>query len=61
MVACLLVFGIASPSNAQDATVKTATVQTFKADGTPIAIPPPTTEMTEMGNDKREEHTGVVA
>lgn len=54
IIACLLALGVAAFGNAQDATVKTAQVQSFKAGGVAIAIPPPTTEMTEVGYDNRE-------
>ncbi len=40
--------------NAQEAVVNRTPVELFKAGGTPIAIPPPTSDMTEVGYDNRE-------
>ncbi|MCP4649955.1 MAG: hypothetical protein GY853_07760 [PVC group bacterium] len=55
IIACLLSLCLVSIGYAQDTTPEpTTTVQTFKAGGTPIAIPPPTPEMTEVGYDTRE-------
>ncbi len=39
--------------NAQNAEAKSTSIQSFKAGGTSIAIPPPTVEMTELGHDNR--------
>jgi hypothetical protein len=41
-------------ASAEEPALKTAQVPTVKAGGTPIAIPPPTTEMSEVGYDNRE-------
>lgn len=54
VVALLLVLGIAAICNAQDSAIKTSAIKSFKAGGTPIAIPPPTAEMSEVGYDNRE-------
>ena len=54
MIACFLTLGIAAMSVAQDSITKPAPVESYKAGGTPIAIPPPTTEMSEVGYDNRE-------
>jgi hypothetical protein len=54
LMACLLPLGIAAMSNTQNAGARPAACQSFKAGGTSIAIPPPTTGMTEVGYDNRE-------
>ena len=51
---CVLILAIAAIGNAQDTMVKTVAVKSFKAGGTPIAIPSPTKEMIEVGYDNRE-------
>ena len=54
MIGCLLSLGIAAMSVAQDSGTKSAPVESFKAGGTPVAIPSPTAEMSEVGYDNRE-------
>ena len=44
---------LATIGNAHQTTAKPPPVQSFTAGGIPIAIPPPTTEMTEVGYDHR--------
>jgi hypothetical protein len=51
---CALSLGLAIAGNAQESAGKTSAVSSFKAGRTPIAIPPPTAEMTEIGYDNRE-------
>lgn len=53
MMVCLLVLGIAATGHARDAVVETAPAQSFETGGTPIVIPSPAAEMSEMGYDNR--------
>lgn len=50
----VLALGIATISSARDSAAKASTIKSFKAGGTPIAIPPPTAKMSEVGYDNRE-------
>jgi uncharacterized protein (TIGR02145 family) len=52
--ACLLIVWISATANAQDTAEKAASIETFKAGGTPIAIPAPAKDMVEVGYDNRE-------
>ncbi len=61
MIACLLFFGIAAMSIAQDSGTKAVPAESFKVGGTSIAIPPPITKMSEAGHDNREFMEIVVA
>jgi hypothetical protein len=54
MIAFLLFLEIAAVSTAQDSGTRSIQVESFKAGGTPIAIPPPTIKMSEVGFDNRE-------
>lgn len=54
MIVSLMSLCIAVIGNAQDTATNSAPLSSFNAGGTPIAIPPPTTEMTEVGYDNRE-------
>jgi len=54
MIACLMSLCIAAIGNAQDTGAKPAPIPSFKAGGTSIALPSPSTEMTEVGYDNRE-------
>jgi hypothetical protein len=54
MIVCLLSLGIVAMSVAQESGTKSVPVESFKAGGTLIAIPPPIAEMREVGYDNRE-------
>ncbi len=54
LVACVLVLAPATVVHAQDAAAKPVQIESFKAGDTPIAIPPPLPEMSEVGYDNRE-------
>jgi hypothetical protein len=53
VICCLMALGAVTACHAQDAVVKPAEVQSYKAGGTPIAIPPPSAAMSEVGRDTR--------
>lgn len=54
IIACILSLGLSTLGAAQEPATNSRHLQTFKAGGIPIIIPPPIMEMSEVGYDKRE-------